>query len=93
MEWFTNHYLATPQNGDHPYASPLRTDDLRGLPPALILTAQYDPLRSEGQAYGDRLRAAGVAVTAHCLEGMIHLYLGPDAPVIVAAELRRSFDR
>jgi acetyl esterase len=91
MEWFWNHYFATPCDREDVYASPLRAEDLRGLPPTLIITAQYDPLRSEGETYGERLRAAGVDVTYQCLQGMIHLYLGPDAPVTIAAKLRECF--
>jgi acetyl esterase len=62
MEWFWDHYLASPGDGRNPYASPLHAPDLTGLPPAMVVTAQFDPLRDEDRAYARRLRKAGVAV-------------------------------
>jgi acetyl esterase len=55
-----------------PYVSPLHADDLGGLPPALIMTAEFDPLRDDGHAYATRLREAGVEVEHHHLEGFVH---------------------
>lgn len=72
MEWFWDHYLASPADGDNPYASPLRASDLSGLPPAMVVTAEYDPLRDEGAAYADRLQEAGVKVTASRYDGVVH---------------------
>jgi acetyl esterase len=71
MEWFWNHYLESPAQAEDPCASPLR-GDLRGLPPALIQTAEFDPLRDEGAAYAEKLREAGVPVTYHEYPGLIH---------------------
>jgi acetyl esterase len=72
MEWFWNHYLATPSDGAHPYASPLRAADLRGLPPGLTITCEFDPLRDEGEAYATRLREAGVQMQTRRYDGAIH---------------------
>jgi acetyl esterase len=72
MRWFWRHYLHNRAEGRHPYASPLRAGDLAGLPPALIVTCEYDPLRDEGEAYGARLRAAGVPAKVSRYDGMIH---------------------
>jgi acetyl esterase len=72
MVWYWSHYLRVPEDGRHPYASVLRARDLSGLPPALIMTAELDPLRDEGESYAARLRSAGVQVDLRRLDGMIH---------------------
>lgn len=71
MAWFWNHYAPESRRGE-PEASPLRAGDLRGLPPAVILLAEHDPLRTEGEAYAAALRAAGVPVQMRLFEGQSH---------------------
>jgi len=71
MKWFWNCYLASKEDATKPLAAPLRAD-VRALPPATVITAEFDPLRDEGEAYADQLRAAGVAVIARRYLGMIH---------------------
>lgn len=72
MIWFWNHYLADPADAANPYASPLRAASVAGLPPALLVTAEFDPLCDEGEDYAARLRAAGVPVRLSRWAGMNH---------------------
>lgn len=76
MRWYWRQYLGSGGDGADPYASPLRALDLAGLPPALIVTAGYDPLRDEGEAYGRRLRDAGIDATVSRYETMFHGFFG-----------------
>lgn len=72
MIWFWNHYLNSSEEGAHPHVSPNRVSDLSGLPPALVVTAQYDPLRDEGEFYAERLRQAGVPTEMKRWDGVNH---------------------
>jgi acetyl esterase len=72
MRWFWNHYLVKPEDGANPYASPLRAQSFKGLPPAHVITAEFDPLRDEGEALAARFRGDGVPTTQTRYDGMIH---------------------
>lgn len=74
MVWFWDLYVPNEADRDNPEASPLRASDLSNLPPAIVLTDGHDPLRDEGLAYAARLREAGVQVTAHHYEDMLHAF-------------------
>jgi acetyl esterase len=74
MDWFVGHYLPG-RDLRHPDASPLFAGDLRGVAPALVYTAGFDPLRDEGQAYAERLREAGALIAQRELPGLIHGYV------------------
>jgi acetyl esterase/lipase len=89
MRWFWGHYLPDEKRRDEPDASPLHAKGLRGLPPALFVAAECDPLRDEGRAYAARLREAGVPVRALEYPGMVHGFMSW-ASALPAA--RRAFD-
>jgi acetyl esterase len=77
MEWFLGHYLdGSGLARDDPRVSPAHSPDevLAGTPPALVITAEFDPLRDEGEAYGARLHAAGVPTKVRRFDGMIHVF-------------------
>ena len=98
--WFYDRYLPSHADRIQPLASPLHATNFESLPPALIVTGEFDPLRDEGEAYARKLREAGVPVTLHRYDGMIHgFFMMPtalDAGKIVmdevAAALRDAFD-
>ncbi len=75
MTWFKSLYLQDPSLEHSPYYAPAYATDFSGLPPAIIVTAEFDPLRDEGRFYADRLEAAGVPVTYRCVPGTIHGFL------------------
>lgn len=75
MRWFWEHYLTGPQDADNPLASPFRAESLAGLPPALVVIAEYDVLRDDGMAYAARLREAGVSTEIALYDDMIHVFL------------------
>ncbi|WP_096200741.1 alpha/beta hydrolase [Bacillus sp. FJAT-45350] len=72
MVWFWDHYLRNADDGKNPYVSPLLAEDLSGLPPALVVTAGFDPLRDEGEEYAQLLQQAGVTVETKRYDEMIH---------------------
>jgi len=72
MRWYWDLYLGPDGDGFDPEASPLRATDVVGVAPALVITAEYDPLRDEGEEYAARLAEAGVSVTLSRYDGIIH---------------------
>ncbi len=101
IAYFSDHYLPDRSDYDDWRASPLLREDLAKLPPALLLTAGFDPLRDEGRAYAERLTAAGNRASCVCFERQIHGFIlmgkvldeANTAVALCAAELRRAFGR
>jgi acetyl esterase len=100
MRWFWDQYVPDAATRDDPDASPLRAAEVSGLAPAIVVIAEYDPLRDEGLAYAERLRAAGVPVTVHRYDDMPHAFFtfvnlfktGNRAVERVGAEARQMLD-
>lgn len=74
IEGYQELYLRNPEDKENPYYAPLLAEDLTDQPDTLILTAEFDPLRDEGEAYGERLRCAGNRVEVHRIKGALHGY-------------------
>lgn len=85
MAWCRGHYLVHPEEDADPRASPLRQSDLSGLPPALVFTAGFDPLRDEGKQYADRLSQAGTKVVYREFDSLIHGFIGMRGALQAAA--------
>ncbi|HEX2916091.1 MAG TPA: alpha/beta hydrolase [Chloroflexia bacterium] len=93
-------YLQGEADRQNPYFAPPRSDNLAGLPPALVLTAEYDPLRDEGEIYAEKLREAGVSVQAKRYDGVLHGWVvmavmmdkGKQALIDIGAALRAVFE-
>jgi len=101
MQWFWHHYLEREEDATSPLASPLLAEDLSGLAPATVVTAEFDPLRDEGEAYARRLEEAGVPTRQVRYDGVIHGFVsmyelidkGRDAIELGCGRLRESFGR
>lgn len=101
MAWFWNHYLDPKDDRTNPFISPLHAKSLQGLPPALVITAEFDPLRDEGEAYGEALRKAGVPAAIKRYPGVCHGFVmmgakldaGRQAIADCCAELKKAFGR
>jgi acetyl esterase len=97
MQWYWEQYLHDDVDGRHPYASPLQARSLAGLPPAAVMTAEFDPLRDDGLNYVERLRDADVPVTHRHYDGMYHGFLtdaepyAAEAAADMASDLREVF--
>ncbi|CAA9226617.1 MAG: Esterase/lipase [uncultured Cytophagales bacterium] len=100
MQWFFTQYLRTPEDLNNPLIALVKAPNVAGLPPATIITAQIDPLQSEGQQYADKLKAAGIPVTYQNYEGVTHEFFGMAAVVdqakqaqaLAAGELKKAFN-
>jgi acetyl esterase len=89
MQWAWSQYVPDARDRSNPLASPLRAPSLANLPPAIVITTEFDVLRDEGQQYADRLEDAGVPVSRHHYDGTIHGFLWMAA---VVDEFRKMWD-
>jgi acetyl esterase len=102
LMWFWDNFLGPDPAARHdPYAAPGTAPDLRDLPPTLVITAGFDPLRDEGEVFGHKLRAAGVPVQMRRFAGMIHGFIALPTPIaagnravdLIADATRRAWGR
>ncbi len=100
MQWFWQQYLVRPEQAEEALASPLLAEDLDSLPPTTLITAEFDPLRDEGEALAERLQQAGVATRLQRYDGMIHGFVSmapfveraAEALAAAAADLRAALN-
>lgn len=100
MKWFFQKYLRTPADGNNPWISLVKAN-LKGLPPATVITDELDPLMSEGEMLADKLKAAGVTVNYKNYDGVTHEFFGmasvvpeaKDAQGVVIADLKNAFNK
>jgi acetyl esterase len=90
VRWFFDHYARSETDFGDWRCSPMQASDLEGLPPAVVITAEFDPLRDQGEAYGRRLQAAGVPTEIVRVDGVFHGFFGMHAFLTPAQE---SWDR
>jgi acetyl esterase/lipase len=101
MEWFWAHYVGDAPDDSGPELRPLRAQNHSGLPPTILVTAEYDPLRDDGFAYANALQTAGVAVTHHHYDDVVHAFFtlvnmldrGNEAVAQVGADIRAAVAR
>ncbi|MBC2640051.1 MULTISPECIES: alpha/beta hydrolase [unclassified Rhodococcus (in: high G+C Gram-positive bacteria)] len=93
MQWYWDQYLPDRRDDVPVYAAPVRAEDLGGLPPAIVITAERDPLRSEGEKYAAALADAGVPVHCRRVAGMFHGFLTIDAMTAAQTERRELWPR
>jgi acetyl esterase len=101
MRWYWDQYVNSPEDYKNPYVIPMASADLSGLPPAIIITAEYDPLRDEAEAFAKRLKSAGNSVVLHRYEGVIHGFMlmqgflkdARDASKKIGEELRHLLNK
>lgn len=101
MQWFWKQYLSNDEDGKNAYASPMQAREVRRVAPAFVITAEFDPLRDEGEAYGERLKKEGVPVEIKRYDGAIHGFFsfghimdqGKQAVADAAARLRQAFTK
>ena len=100
MQWFFKHYVKNPSDANNPYALPNKAKSLKGLPPTTLITAEIDPLYSEGKKFAERLKKDGVSVSYKHYTGVTHEFFGmaavvskaKDAQAFAASELKKSFN-
>lgn len=99
MEWFFKHYVSNKSDAENSYALPNKAKSLKGLPPTTLITAEIDPLYSEGKAFAERLKSENVPVAYQHYEGVTHEFFGmaavvskaKDAQAFASAELKKTF--
>jgi acetyl esterase len=99
LDWFKGHYLKSEGDSRNPYVSPLRARNRQGLPPAYIMTAEFDPLRDEAEALAEKMHKAGIPVACTRYNGAVHAFvamagavkIGREALKEAAGELKKAF--